>query len=75
MRRKSAFYTLEATWMFGLTVIIFFGILLLEIRLYHETVTDIESKKPAEIHAVSKFRKIGMYRDIKEEITGDKKEE
>ena len=64
MRRKKAFYTLEATWMFGLALAIFVGVILLTIRLYGETSDDIAGREPPEIKAVSEFRRISMTKDL-----------
>lgn len=63
-KREKAFYTLEATWMFGLALVIFIGIILLTIRLYGETYSDIAGRKPEKINAVSEFRRINMVRDL-----------
>lgn len=70
MKKKcAAFYTLEATWMFGLTLIVFFSILMLDIRLCHETTEDIRKNVPAEINAVSEFRKINMVKNMRNRET------
>ncbi|MDD6381536.1 MAG: hypothetical protein PUG04_07650 [Lachnospiraceae bacterium] len=70
--RKKAFYTLEATWMFGLALVIFIGVILLTIHLYGETYEDIADRQPEEIHAVPEFRKIQMYRNlIEQKSNGD----
>ncbi|MDD6429483.1 hypothetical protein [Candidatus Weimeria sp. HCP3S3_B5] len=75
--KKKAYLTLEATWMFGLALLIFIGVLLLTISLYGETYKEISDRKPPEINAVSEFRKIAVAKDMAEKITdkGDKKEE
>lgn len=77
MRKKKAYYTLEATWMFGLTITIFISVILLNIRLYGETYDDIAGREPAKIEAVSEFRKINMAKDLagQAEIGDREKEE
>lgn len=68
MKRQKAFYTLEATWMFGLALVIFIGIILLVMRLYVETADEIKERPPAQIEAVEEFRKAQMARDLAGQI-------
>lgn len=69
LRKKlRAYYTLEAAWMFGLTVTIFFSILFLSFNLYHETVDEIKRIEPVQIKAVKEFRDINMARDMADAV-------
>lgn len=58
--------------MFGLTIVVFFSILLLSFNLYHETVNEIKRIGPAKIEAVKEFRKINVMRDVAGTLTGEK---
>lgn len=72
--KKGAFYTLEATWMMGLAIVVLVSVILLTIRLYGETANDIESLDAAQINAVSEFRKVSVAKDIAERAKGRESE-
>lgn len=71
--KTGAFYTLEATWMFGLTLIVFYGILLLCISLCRETENDIAAKEPVRTDIVREFRRINMAKNIMDRDKTDKR--
>ena len=60
-KKYGAYYTLEAAWMFGLTVVIFFSIIFTSFNLYHETVSEIKRIQPVQINAV---------KDVADTVTG-----
>ncbi|MDD6551135.1 MAG: hypothetical protein PUF16_05080 [Lachnospiraceae bacterium] len=68
-KKYGAYYTLEAAWMFGLTLVVFFSIIFLSFNLYHETVSEIKRIQPVQINAVKEFREINAVRDIAEAVT------
>lgn len=71
LRKKlGGFYTVEAAWMFGLTLITFFSVIFLSFNLYHNTVGEIRRIEPVSINAVKEFRTINAVRDMADVVTG-----
>ena len=66
MRRK-AVLTVEASWVFGISLIIIYGMLALSFSLYHETSQYIKQKEPQEINAVKLFRLVKMGEELLEQ--------
>lgn len=71
-KKYGAYYTLEAAWMFGLAVVVFFSIIFLSFNLYHETVDEIKRIGPVKINAVREFREINMVRDLGGVVTSQR---
>ena len=69
-KKYGAYYTLEAAWMFGLAVIVYFSVIFLSFNLYHETVGEIKRVGPAKIEAVKEFRTINSVWDTAGVLTG-----
>lgn len=66
MRRK-AVLTVEASWVFGISLIIIYCMLALSFSLYHETSQYITKKEPHEINAVKLFRLVKMGEELLEQ--------
>ena len=69
-KKYGAYYTLEAAWMFGLTVVIFFSIIFTSFNLYHETVSEIKRIQQVQLNAVKEIREVNAVKDVADTVTG-----
>ncbi len=71
-RRKAAL-TLEASWVFGISMLVIYSMLALSFHLYQETGRYIEQKEPQDIDVVKVFRLTEMGEDLLEDERGNEK--
>ncbi len=63
MKFKAAL-SVEASWVFGISMLVIYSMLGLSFTLYHETYQYIREKEPYEMDAVKAFRLVQMGEDL-----------
>lgn len=62
--RQKASFSVEAAWVFGISVIIIYAVIAFSFTLYRETYDFVEETKVDELDAVKTFRLVQMGEDV-----------
>lgn len=62
--RQKASFSVEAAWVFGISMLIIYAVIAFSFTLYRETYDFVEETKADELDAVKTFRLVQMGEDV-----------